>query len=486
MRSFDPAHSAALILVSALCIGAPPPACAYDVSNEVVTTTIEWGGAPMNTANLAWGCTPIATRNGATYLVFRDPDRRPKVVRRVIASGQVEVVFLDNESPTYYASEDGHNKYSLGIDRDGYIHIVGDMHNHSSRDQPHLPARYQNCRIPYWVSTKPHSIAGGFTFRGYGSTGNPHQDTCPPGQGFTYPEFVNDNSGRLYYFSRQWVGDWTGSWAPGAIGVGLKIYDEKTKLWTARGGLAPNPPADSTYKVILWEDNGAANSAYQPHIVDIRFDASNRMHFVASVNNDNSKNPNNDVSQSSTHLVYAYSDDGGQTFCRASGTRIASLPMRADPGPDQGDVVFGDHHWIDIVVGAIVLNGRPVVSFTDTGPNRATRWCRYDGGWSAPLPTPLDTGWRRKYFVDRYGVVTLPKDGTVHRTTVFGNSGGRTHTGIYPYFGLWDREYLRTTGKIRYAGWSGSSPNRKIYIATLDITPDETQAPVAPEGLKVE
>jgi hypothetical protein len=101
------------------------------------------------------------------------------------------------------------------------------------------------------------------------------------------------------------------------------------------------------------------NTAYQPHIVDIRFDkVTNRMHFVASVNNDNSKNPNNDVSQSSTHLVYAYSDDGGNTFHRADGAPIASLPMRADADPSQGDVVVADHHWIDIVTGVILLDGK--------------------------------------------------------------------------------------------------------------------------------
>ncbi|MFC1713924.1 BNR-4 repeat-containing protein [Candidatus Poribacteria bacterium] len=441
------------------------PAWPYDVSDEIIETTIEWS-APMDKANLMWGITPIATRNGATYLVFRDPDRRPKVVRRDIAKGEVDVIFLDNETPIYYASVDGHNKYSLGIDRDGFIHIVGDMHNHSKRDQPHLPARYQNSRIPYWVSNKPYSITDGFTFKGYGSTGDPHQDTCPPGQGFTYPEFVNDNTGRLYYFSRQWVGDWTGNWAPGALGVGVSIYDETTKRWTAMGGLAPDPPADSTYKVILWEDNGVNNTAYQPHIVDIRFDkVTNRMHFVASVNNDNSKNPNDDVSQSSTHLVYAYSDDGGKHFHRADGTPIASLPIRANANPNQGSVVVADHHWIDIVTGVILLDSKPVVTYTDTGPEYATRWCQYDNGWGSPVNTPLDTRWRQKYFVDGNGVITLPKGGTIHRTTTFGSFGGKTHTGISPQFGLWDREYLRATGKIRYAGKVG----RTIYIATLDV-----------------
>lgn len=62
------------------------PAWPYDVHYEMIETTIEWS-APMDKANLMWGITPIATRNGRTICIatldvrLRTPPTEPTKLR---------------------------------------------------------------------------------------------------------------------------------------------------------------------------------------------------------------------------------------------------------------------------------------------------------------------------------------------------------------------------------------------------------------------
>lgn len=67
----------------------------------------------------------------------------------------------------------------------------------------------------------------------------------------------------------------------------------------------------------------------------------------------------------STDIIYAYSDDGGATIHRGDGSEI-QWPMRAEAGPQQGDVVYreddGDAPWLKVGVSIEMdQQDRPVV-----------------------------------------------------------------------------------------------------------------------------
>lgn len=60
----------------------------------------------------------------------------------------------------------------------------------------------------------------------------------------------------------------------------------------------------------------------------------NRLHLLSAVNAD-------DTYDGSTHVMYAYSNDGGDTFFRRDGSQIASLPIRVTgPTENRGSVLM--------------------------------------------------------------------------------------------------------------------------------------------------
>ena len=66
------------------------------------------------------GC--VVTYNDAIYFAFVDSNLRTRILRKS-AGGQVSDTVIFPQTST-----DGHNGPSVGVDRDGYIHVVGDMH----------------------------------------------------------------------------------------------------------------------------------------------------------------------------------------------------------------------------------------------------------------------------------------------------------------------------------------------------------------------
>lgn len=300
------------------------PYYVYDVNDETVTMITEFTTTDYSTALASDNTyTPLATFNGNTYFVWVDSDFHPWVTK-INEQGATSERLDDGDD--YVVREDSHDKFSLGIDKYCYIHIVGDMHNHSpSIYNDNLPLRYRGSNIMYWVSNSPENI-GNFTFTGFGPS------RAVPGHAFTYCSFTNDMNMELYMSCRN-RDDANGHY-PGMAGFALFYYDADLQIWTARGGYAPATPAPLT-KLVLWEDNGFGDTGwYQAFANTVRFDRFNRLHFAATINND----PN---SMGSSHIVYAYSDDGGVTFHRADGTLIQNLPMRVDTGMDQASIVDG-------------------------------------------------------------------------------------------------------------------------------------------------
>lgn len=425
------------------------------ITQEFETTNFRFNTDPKYT--------PISSYNGCTYFVWVDASLRPWVSKVVSSTGVVTSMPLDSD-PSYMVQNDGHHQFSIGIDKDGYIHISGDMHNYYPGSAGYI-SKYSGKNIMYWVSDAPESV-GSFTFHG----GTPAR--AIPGFGFTYQNFYTDNNGELYFMARAKVH--TSGHYSGEHGVTLSRYNTVTKSWTELGGYAPVTPSNphtATYKSILWEDNGTysasnpARSWYQGYQCGLVFDKNNRMHFAGSVCNDNTKND-------PTHVIYAYSDDGGNTFKRANGTAIAALPMRAESGPNQGDIVCNTGAWGSSAYPFVDVDGRPGVCFSKVGvPGNDSTFVKVwdTSSWSPEFQSHGRARQSNRHYVDPRGVGVFSGD-FVYRSHLAEEDGYRLPVNGESNINgtmITDARGLREEGVIRVM----STVNSKLRVSRINIVP---------------
>lgn len=291
------------------------PACQYDVTKDKFTVVSEYKTSAIKGWYTDTFSTPVTTVNGVIYYVYVTPALKARVGK--IVNGVVSEYDLDT---AWTVTNDGHDEFSIAVDKDGYIHVMGDMHNKSFR---------------YWRSNKPLDLTS-FT-RHFGEI---------QGDNFTYNMFRTDNNGELYMVARARV---LKSYnAIGGRGAGVYKYDSVTKQWIALGDIPVYPNA--VQKIVGWENSAESGGNYQMFKPDLRFDKNNRMHFTVALNNDNATNGRN-------YAIYGYSDDNGKTFHRASTALITPMPMRVDAGSSQADVVDGYKNANMGEHSGILLNG---------------------------------------------------------------------------------------------------------------------------------
>jgi hypothetical protein len=352
------------------------------------------------------------------------------VITKIDPDGKQTTVRLEGDDFIFSASDVKMHGWSLGVDRDGYLHLTGAMHNIVIYDR-FIPGSLEKLglsrnddfrdgtapNIMYWVSEKPGDIT---SFKFMGRRDNPR--TIPVLQGLNYMSMERDRLGNLYVFGR--------IYCQGMQAFALCRYDADTKRWKNLGGFAPDMKkvdlawanlqimsgdlglirslqvdADNPRtKAIFW-DKGSSWYAFSRGC--LRFDKQNRMHFSVPLR---STGPDGImVSQA----LYAYSDDCGETFHRADGTPI-SLPMGGVPGPHQADVlgeagstiVYFDAHGIPAVYG-----------------NAPYYWHTGMGQWTAFKAPP--TGGLSNVFPDNRGIITWRSEGgeKMWRSTAHGLAG---------------------------------------------------------------
>ena len=99
-----------------------PTSCRYDVMQDKISLVKEFETkAHSNNDNYQ---TPITTVNGITYFVYISQDFKMKIGKMI--KDNITTYDID---PSYTADDDGHNGVSVALDRDGFIHVLGDMHN---------------------------------------------------------------------------------------------------------------------------------------------------------------------------------------------------------------------------------------------------------------------------------------------------------------------------------------------------------------------
>ena len=294
---------------------------------------------------------PVVSREiegkNTAFFVFVNPDRRPFVGR--ISEGACPQVFPLDSGDDYVTKDDGHHEFSIGMDADGFLHIVGDMHNHPFQGNEAHPARYRTGKIMYWKSMAPHDVSA-FEYLG------DDDQKRPGGEGFSYCSFRSDRLDALYLICRTRArGFW---YQKGGRGLGLWKFNAQgsssqsdSPAWTTLGG---TPDGNNPETILVWEDSGRDGSSYQRFKGDVHVDAQNRLHVVTAING-------NDDPADANHVVYAVSEDGGQTFHKADGTEISSLPL----GLSTADVLVGGA-GVDVGQASVAVNGdgRPVVIYT--------------------------------------------------------------------------------------------------------------------------
>jgi predicted esterase len=261
-----------------------------------------------------WRSARPKTFNGHVYFTYIDPNHHPRIAKLSLNNGTVETDWVVDSTYTLTKQNDGHYYFTLGIDPDGYIHVVGNMHNGDS------------VNINHWRSNNPEDISA-FTLK-QGSEG-------PQGDYFTYPHMRNDLNGNLYYWSRIYR---EAPW-PVKFGIGLSAHDVASQQWSMIG--APVPGGDQSRTVTTWEDNNEGNRSYQQPRLMIHFDRNNRMHIIALLLNHTPPSYAGSP-HFGTDVLYAYSDDGGQTIHKSDGSQI-QWPMRVESGAYQGEIVFSDY-----------------------------------------------------------------------------------------------------------------------------------------------
>lgn len=413
---------------------------------------------PVNNTNAVhplW--TPVQHYRGMTFVVCPDLDLRP-IVTQIDPAGSITTVFLDTATPIYYAGADGHQRFTIGIDKHGYIHIAGDMHGYAPAgwSGPYV-ARYQHQSMLYWKSKKALDVTGGFMFcGGVGST-----TTLPGVEWGGDSRFFNDRNGELYFSSR--VRAFYGSslsYSEPFIAYGMYRYDTSTGVWTALGGTVPpaDAPGGTDFNKVLYWEYTAGFEAYQ---TAPRFDNDNRLHFAIA---------GNTAGTTGNGLIYASSDDGGNTWNKASGAAIPGLPIRAvDGNVNQGELVARSTSVVQQSPAYADEDGERVVAGNWTW--NGSQWTSHTGGYGILGPD---------------GMLTRESDWALSRATATGAPTVTHSTGFGQVFSMSELA-LQNTNTIYGIGLPpGRNPNNttsmSVYKATFTNGPvDVSIAPSAPK-----
>jgi hypothetical protein len=264
------------------------------------------------------------------------------------AAGNEQTTFLEGEHFIFDGRDAKVRGWSIAFDRDGYIHITGGIHN-APHNAQYIPGSWEgmgasrdhtNDSYPtllYWVSRNPGDIE---SLEFVGQRDNPRNAPTP--LGMCYMNFIQDRERVLYLYGRVHV--------QGIQSWGLYRYDASAKRWSGVGGYAPNvleefPEwADQNIEMsadwlslatFRWKNTAPQNQvlawARQPHFYNyirswgVKFDRTNRMHVQLGLFGFDRQNRNVNSE------LYAYSDDGGESFHRADGEKLG-LPLTVTPG----------------------------------------------------------------------------------------------------------------------------------------------------------
>ncbi len=280
------------------------------------------------------------------------------VIKQTTPEGKENSTTLENGWLVFDGTDAKMRGWSVGVDKEGYIHITGGQHNAPNYDN-YIPGVWEKMGLSkergddkypalmYWVSTEPSDIS---EFRFVGQNANPIKSDLPGY--FNYMNFIKDREDELYVYGRTNIAGFQ-SW-------GMYRYDTQRRRWFAVGGDACDIITDAENNTSDWRESlinqyrGSVPTepaakcvvwAWQPHFYNycrasrgwgLHFDITNRMHLRVPIRalDKNKRIIDNEV--------YAYSNDDGKTFYRADGSRVL-LPLTTNPAPKH-NADINNHH----------------------------------------------------------------------------------------------------------------------------------------------
>jgi hypothetical protein len=296
--------------------------------------------------------------NGDIYQAWMDPSNNLKAMRIKVDGGKDSVILRTGMQQDRY-----HVRPSIAIDKLGYIHIAADMHNDA---------------WVYYRTNSINDILGGFT------------SITPPGRDITYPNFFKDNNDDLYIAHRHKVKNAPNNFLKGSAAGGILKYDATSQTFTALGA-AISGAGFNTDKTVVWVDFGGGSGcstssqnscSYQQPNIRLHFDNTNRMHIVCNLITE----INTNTEDGNTHVLYAYSDDGGNTFNKVDGTPISfplnhtnmSVVAYQPSTSPTADLIVADSR-----IGAFAPN-RPVILWYTNVAKTLTMW--NGAAWQTFIP----------------------------------------------------------------------------------------------------
>ena len=221
------------------------------------------------------------------YTVFWDADMVLVLTRRDLRNDAIQNLRFEDYQLSINP-KDRHRNIVIGIsDGDGRLHMSWDHHSND--------LRYTKSNSGFLDNPPKEMSIEDF---------EPMQRLTPDApQKVTYPRFLNNNEGELFFIYRS-----------GGSGNGRTVisrYNSHAGEWKVSSGFL----FGSTGLYVPW-DSSQSRNAY-PH--DILFDKNNRLH-ISWVYRETGR------SWASNHdLHYAYSDDFGMSWMNNQGTQIADL-----------------------------------------------------------------------------------------------------------------------------------------------------------------
>lgn len=414
---------------------------AFAATPSETTTAVEEMSAAVSTYNQGGFNTPVASADGYIYWAYiadNGADRELRLKQKR-PDGTVQTVTLR----TGVSADNYHVTPSVGIDRNNRIHVTGDMHVSA---------------WAYYHSNAAHDISS-FTMR-----------TPPGGNRVSYPAFWHDRGGQLFLTFRHVVSGDNSTVEGGSSAGALARYAEGSGgawgSYTMLGGTNYTPPRSSGAgpTTLFWTNQGPQDLRfYQGHQPTVAFDANNRMHVSTVLYDDSCPT----INQGCSHVLYAYSDDGGNTFRNAAGTVLAA-PIGLG---SNATAMFDPNRTL--ARGAQVAgspDGRGVIRYQRTNPSE-TRLRRWTGSAWTDINATVQGG---PLLIDGYGIISLSRGGSFIRS----HDLGATYTwpGNLPTQSggvLADNLHHNETGALRFYVTDSSNPNfGRIQTVTFSESAD--------------
>jgi autotransporter-associated beta strand protein len=290
---------------------------------------------------------------------------------------------LENgDAPSWNA----HNVISLGISGDGRMHFSWDLHGHTLRFRDSAPG-----------------AATGVTWDA--NLFNPERNSLNPGGSaistVTYPQFTTDpNTGNMVINYR------TGG--SGAGNLFISTYDSTTGVWNA-----PHQFINGTNSIFYNDPFGSSSTNRNAYLNGLDIDSTGRLHTTWTWRETATGSSNHDI-------MYAYSDDGGDSWRNNAGAVVGTIGNPIDmnsPGitivpMDRGNTLMNQQTQavdLDNRVHMVMWHKRddaaPVTGFTTT-PAAYYHYFRNpsSGSWHrTELPTSRAVGSRPDMAYDEHG-----------------------------------------------------------------------------------